>query len=226
MASLQFDSIQFKFGQENGDRLATVVNFDNIKFMTGTPSETYEDATTPGGNTPGGTTDPTDPSNPGGTVGGNITFASGDIRSTLKTITIDFDGRKIYVGEGTIVRDMLTYIELSEGLTGRVYYQSALMSNRSKEITGSDFEFVVTYNANDEVRFRIVVCELDENGDLIIPTGDDGETPVVTPPAATGSGFALWQLMLMIVASVAVGAGGVLLIRLIVDRSKMQKANP
>ncbi len=207
-STVEFDKICFKYGKGLVDNVT--VNYDNIRFMNGKSSVEY--AVSSDDNTEADSDTSSDSSEDD--IVTNKELTSGDIKSTHDSIIIDFASKKIYVAEGSIVRDLHTYITLSEGFTKRIQYQGSVMSNRDKKIEGSDFDYVVLDSAKNETVFRLIPCPVDKDGKLIIPTS---ETDTASNVKASGV-LADWQLIVIIIASMIIGSAITLLIQLIYNK--------
>ena len=204
LAKAEFSSIVFKYGK--GVTEEVTVCYDNIRFMNGKADASYTVVTK--------SDEPKDEDN--AVINkSNKAFTASDLTSTHNNIVVDFASKKIYVAEGTIIRDLYTYLTLSEGFTKHITYQGANMANRQKKITGSDFDFVVTDGAGNQTVFRLVPCKLDKDGKLIIPTA---ATENSTGGGQKKGGSFDWQLLVTVLASVIFGCAASILAQLIYNK--------
>lgn len=198
-----FDQIVFKYGK--GLSEPVTVKYDNIKFMKGTSKAEYAVSTDK-------SKEKTDENAAGTqTIVKKKSLTAGDITSTLDNIVIDFSAKKIYVAEGSIVRDLYTYIELSDTFSKSIRFEGQNMANRSKVIEGESFDYVVTDADGNETVFRIITCPLDDEGKIIIPSTEED----ISAGGNSWLSSVDWKLILMVLASVIAGAALMLLIDLI-----------
>lgn len=198
-----FDQIVFKYGK--GLSEPVTVKYDNIKFMKGASTAEYAVSSNKSEEETDGNAAGTQ------TIVKKKSLTAGDITSTLDNIVIDFAAKKIYVAEGSIVRDLHTYIELSDSFSKSIRFEGQNMANRSKVIEGESFDYVVIDADGNETVFRIITCPVDEEGKIIIPSTEEDVS-------AGGNNWLSsidWKLILMVLASVIAGAALMLLIELI-----------